>query len=65
MIDERFLMHRLKSTSLAAVVGGVGMGGWALYNLYGRHVMRWDLMIILLAMAIVKIGALLYYRRNN
>lgn len=65
MIDERFLMHRLRSTSLAAVVGAVLMGAWSLYNLYGRGIRRWDLMAILGAMAVVKLGAMLYYRRTD
>ena len=65
MIDERFLMHRLKSTSLAAVVGGVSMGGYTMYELYGNDVLRKDLMIFLGIMAATKIGAMLWFRFTN
>ena len=65
MIDERFLMHRLRSSSYAAMTGAVLMGAWALYNLYGRGIMRWDILIIMSAMAAVKLGAMLYFRRIN
>ncbi len=63
MLDERFLMHRYKSTSHAAVAGSVAMGGWFLYQQWGRGVLRWDIMAILTLMAVVKVGAMLYYRR--
>jgi hypothetical protein len=62
LIDERYLMHRLKSTSLAGVAGALLMGGWFLYQHYAKDVTRWDLLVILMAMAAIKLGALLYYR---
>jgi len=65
VIDERFLMHRLRSSSYASMTGAVLMGAWVLYNLYGRGIMRWDLMIIMSVMAAVKLGALFYFRRTN
>lgn len=65
MIDERFYIHRLKSTSLAGVVGGVLMGVWTLIQFYTKDVFRWDLMVILSAMAVVKLGTMLYFRKFN
>lgn len=65
MFDERYLMHRLKSTSLAGIVGAVSIGVWLLIQYYRDHVFRLDLMIILGIIACVKLGALLYYRRTN
>jgi hypothetical protein len=65
MVDERFLMHRLKSTSLAGVVGGVSLGVWFAYLYWGRHEARWDLFVILLVMGAVKLGAMVYYRRTD
>ncbi|MFH1278786.1 MAG: hypothetical protein ABIK65_10455 [Candidatus Eisenbacteria bacterium] len=62
MVDERFLMHRLKSTSLAGVVGGVSLGLWFAYLYYIKHEARWDLFVILLIMAAIKLGAMVYYR---
>lgn len=65
MVDERYLMHRLKSTSLAGVVAAVLMGASCLYQFYVHGVLRHDLFWILIIMAAVKLGAMLYYRRTN
>jgi hypothetical protein len=60
-IDERFLMHRLKSTSLAGVIGALAAAGLWAYDYYGHHVFRWDLFAVLLTMAAVKISAMLWF----
>lgn len=65
MIDERFLMHRLKSTSLAGLVGAVALGVWFSYLYYIKHEARWDLFVILAIIAAVKLGAMVYYRRTE
>lgn len=65
MIDERFFMHRLKSTSLAAVTGSVTMGGYTLYQLYFQGTFRKDLMIFLGVMAATKIVSMLWLRYRN
>ena len=64
-MDERFFLHRYKSTSHAAMVGALGMGGLFLYELFVNKVIRWDLQIILTAMALTKIVFMVHYRRNN
>ena len=51
--DERFLMHRLKSTSLAGVIGGVQAIGLFAYHYYGHHVWRWDLFAVAATMVVV------------
>ncbi len=63
--DERFQQHRFKSTSHAAVVGGALTGGWFLYGHFVHGHFRWDLMSILLAMALTKIAAMAYYRLRD
>ena len=65
MIDERFIQHRYKSTSHAAVAGGLMSGGLFLYFYYARHELRWDLGAVLLVMALIKIGAMLYYHAKD
>jgi hypothetical protein len=65
MFDERFVMHRYKSTSHAAVVGAVAMGGWFLYQHYARDTLRLDILVIMLAMAVTKLGSMLYYRLRD
>ena len=65
MIDERFLMHRLKSTSLAAVIGGISLGSWFLFEFYANGIERWDIFIIISLMALTKISAMIFYRFKN
>jgi hypothetical protein len=65
MIDERFKIHRWKSTSLAAVVGGLLLGGRWYWETFVNHVPRHDILAILSAMAAVKIGAMVYYRLTD
>ena len=44
--DERFFTHRLKSTSIAGVCGGlVAVGLWA-YRYYINDVFSWDLFAV-------------------
>jgi hypothetical protein len=63
--DERFLMHRLKSTSLAGVCGGVlAVGLWA-YHHYVNDVWRWDLFAVAAAMAVIKLAAMAWYRLKD
>lgn len=64
-MDERFVMHRYRSTRLAVLVGVVMMGVWFNYEYWANEILRWDLFVIMMAMAVVKVGAMLYYRRTN
>ena len=61
-LDERFMLHRLKSTSLAGVIGGVvAVGLWA-YHYYAEHVWSWDPFAVAIAMVGVKLAAMAWYR---
>jgi hypothetical protein len=64
-MDERYFLHRYKASSHAAVVGGVLMGGWFLYQHIAHHQQRWDIIAIMGAMALTKLGFLLYYRLTD
>ncbi|MBN2412442.1 hypothetical protein JXQ31_12195 [candidate division KSB1 bacterium] len=64
-MDERYKIHRLYSTRLAAMVTAVALGGWFLYLFYAKSVYRWDLFIIMCLMAVTKLGAMFYYRKTN
>ena len=60
-IDERFLNRRLKSTSLAGVIGGVSailLFGWRFYI---NHIWSWDLLAISLIFVGVKMGMMAWY----
>ena len=61
-IDERFLMHRLRSTSVAAVVGGVSAIGLFAYRYYFDHFWSWDLLAVGLVIVVTKWAFLIWYR---
>jgi hypothetical protein len=60
--DERFLMHRLKSTSLAGICGGVLAAGLFSYRYYVNDVWSWDLLAVAVAFAVVKLTAMAWFR---
>jgi hypothetical protein len=63
--DERFLMHRLKSTSVAGVTGGlVAVGLWA-HNYYVNGVWRWDLFAVAATIVAVKVAVMIWYRLTD
>ena len=64
-IDERFLTHRLKSTSIAGVIGGVLAVGLFAYQHYVNDVWRWDLFAVVATMAVVKLAAMAWYRLTD
>ncbi len=61
-IDERYLTHRLKSTSLAGVIGGLTAVGLFAYYLYGEDVVKWELLAVGVTMMVVKLAAMAWYR---
>jgi hypothetical protein len=64
-IDERFLAHRLKSTSLAGILGAlVAVGLWT-YEYTVRGVWRWDLFAVVMTMVGVKVAAMVWYRLTD
>jgi hypothetical protein len=63
--DERFLTHRLKSTSIAGVVGGCTAVGLLAYQFYFHDVWRWDLFAVAATIAAVKIIVMVFYRLTD
>ena len=61
-MDERFIMHRYRSSRLALAVGLIGTVLWFSFELIANDHPRWDLLAIAGAMALAKIGAIVYYR---
>jgi uncharacterized membrane protein YeaQ/YmgE (transglycosylase-associated protein family) len=61
-VDERFLVHRLRATSLAGVVGGVTASLLFAYYYFAQQDPRWDLLAVAVIMAVVKLSTLAYYR---
>ena len=64
-VDERFLAHRQRSTSLAGMAGAALAGGLFLYRyLHDGHVVP-ELFAVLATMVVVKLGLLLYFRLTD
>ena len=64
-IDERFLEHRRRSTSLGGMAGALVAGGLFFYRLLHDHIQSWDLFAVIATMAIVKLGVLAWCRFND
>lgn len=64
-IDERFLEHRRRSTSLAGIIGGlVAIGLWG-YRWFADHVWNWDLFAVAVTIALVKMGLMIWYSTTD
>ncbi|MGA2374730.1 MAG: hypothetical protein ABSF72_04375 [Candidatus Sulfotelmatobacter sp.] len=62
LVDERFLNHRLKSTSLAGIIGGLTAIGLFSYRFYINHVWSWDLFVVVMTILGVKLTVMAWYR---
>jgi len=65
VVDERFLTHRLRSSSLGGMAGALVAGGLFFYRLLARHVVSWELFAVVATIAAVKIGAMVWYRLRD
>lgn len=60
-VDERFLMHRLRSTSTAGVTGGVLASLLWYYHFLVDHRFDWNLFAIAVTMAAIKVSLMAWY----
>jgi hypothetical protein len=65
VVDERFLNHRLRSTSLAGIVGALVAIGLFEYRYFKNGVWSWDLLAVAITMVTVKLGAMVFYRLTD
>ena len=65
VIDERFLMHRLRATSMAGVAASTVATLLWFYRFTFDHRFSWDLLAVPLTMIAVKWSLLLYYRQTD
>lgn len=63
-LDERFLTHRLRSTSIGGLAAILVAAAFFFYNLT-HHVIRWDLFAIVATAAVVKMGVMVWYRMRD
>lgn len=61
-MDERFIMHRYRSTRIAMAVGMILIFGWFIFEMVVNGNPRWDLFLIVLAIGLTKVTAMLYFR---
>lgn len=64
-MDERYLLHRYKATSHAAVAAAFAIGGCFFWEQFANGTLRYDLLAILGVMAVVKLGFMIWYRARN
>jgi hypothetical protein len=61
-IDERFLEHRRRSTSVAGIAGAfVALGLWG-YHFYADGIWNWELFAIAATVALLKLTLMIWYR---
>jgi hypothetical protein len=63
-IDERFLTHRLRSTSIGSLTAVLLAAALFFYNI-AHHIIRWDLFAIVATAAVVKMAVLVWYRMRD
>ena len=63
-VDERFLEHRRRSSSLAGFSTLIVAGGIFEYRIFVDHVISWDLFAVILTFAVVKMSMFAWYRFN-
>lgn len=64
-IDERFLRHRLKSTSMAGMVATAVALVLFAYHAWFDHVFRWELLAIGVVNVIVKFSLMAWYHYTD
>lgn len=64
-VDERFMEHRLRSTSMAGILGGILAICLWYYRFVFDHIWSWDLFAVVLTIVGVKVFLMLWYRLND
>ena len=63
--DERFLMHRLRSTSTAGMSGGALTILLFAWRYYVDHLWSWDLFAVAVTVVTIKVALMLWYRLTD
>jgi hypothetical protein len=64
-VDERFLEHRRRSSSIAGFATLFLALGVFEYRIFFNHVIDWEMGTVMLAFAVVKISMFIWYRFND
>jgi hypothetical protein len=65
LVDERFLNHRLRSSSLARIAGAILAIALFAYRFFTLHVWSWDLFAVAAMIVATKLGAMVCYRSTQ
>jgi len=61
VVDERFLNHRLRSSSFSGIVGALTAIAIFEYKFFAKHIWSWDLLVVVCAMVVVKLAMMAWY----
>ena len=64
-VDERFLEHRRRSSSIAGFATLILALGIFEYRMVFNHTISWDMAAIMLTFAVVKMSMFTWYRLNG
>ena len=64
-VDERFLEHRRRSSSIAGFASLILAGGIFEYRIFVSHILSWDLLAIITTFAVVKLSLFAWFRFND
>jgi hypothetical protein len=64
-VDERFLEHRRRSTSLAGIAGALLAIILFEYHIFHDHSSNWELLSVVVLMVVVKLSMMLWYRFHD
>ncbi|HET7346510.1 MAG TPA: hypothetical protein VFJ10_04230 [Acidobacteriaceae bacterium] len=65
LVDERFWVHRQRSTSLAGITGGVVSICLFEYRYWVNHRWDWDLLAVALTFVLTKLALMTWYYLTN
>jgi hypothetical protein len=64
-VDERFLEHRRRSSSLAGIVTACLAVVLFEYRFFVGHVWSWDLLTVVLVFLVIKMGMMVWFRMKD
>jgi hypothetical protein len=64
-VDERFLTHRLRSSSTAGILTAMLALLLFAWHYYVDHFWSWDLFVVAVTFVVVKLGLMAWYRSTD
>ncbi len=64
-VDERFLEHRRRSTSIAGLAGALVAAAVLEYKIFAKGVISWDLLAVLGTMVAVKMTLMIWFKLRD